>query len=159
MKQRKQIREALGRKSRQLGDMNMTRVFLTIAKEPLSFSELLEKTELSRPVLAKHLRHLEKNLAIYRDTIKPNQTLDAKKVGKIIYRVTLDEIPRILKQALSLLDILSDPFEDKELDEELEKHKRAIAKAIEKYINQYNKTREEGLKADLKNLGVRKVEG
>jgi hypothetical protein len=58
----------------------------------------------------------------------------------------------MLEQALSALNILSEPFEDKELDRELMKHKQAIAKAMTSYIHQLNINRDRALRLDIENL-------
>jgi len=150
-----EMRKALGRKSRRLRDENMAKVFLTIAKEPLSFSELLKKTELSRPVLTNHLRRLERNHAVYRDTIKPNQTLNSEEVGKIVYKAGIDQVPEILRTTLSLIDILSGTLGDMKLDEKLREHKEAIISAIVDYLNEHIRTRKKALELELKGLGVR----
>jgi len=151
----KEITKALGRKSRQLRNENMTRVLLTIAKEPLSFSELLKKTKLSRPVLTNHLRRLERNHAIYRDTIKPNQTLNPDEIGKIVYKAGIDQVPEILRTTLSLIDILSGTLGDMKLDKKLREHKKAIITAIVDYLNEHIRTREKALELELKGLGVK----
>ena len=80
----KQIREAQGEKSRQIGSINEIDILQALVNKPLTFSELLKNTKFSKPVLAKHLRNLMKNGSIYKDTIK----LDEKpeEVGKIVYR-------------------------------------------------------------------------
>lgn len=148
----KELSKALGKKSRHLKNENMIKVFLTIAKEPSSFSELLEKTGLSRPVLSNHLKFLDENLAIYPDIIKRNQTLNPQEIKKVVYRASVDEIPRMLRQALSVLNMLVEPLENKELDRELLKHKQAIAKTITNYLIQLNTNRALALKLDKENL-------
>jgi len=130
----------------------MIKVFLTVTKEPSSFSELLERTGLSRPVLASHLKFLTENLAIYPDTIKRTETLNPQEFGKHVYRASVDVIPRMLEQALSALSILSEPFEDKELNKKLQKHKDEIAKAIYHHIRDLEKKRALELQLERENL-------
>lgn len=56
-------------------------IFLDLLREPLSFTELLEKTQLSRGTLAYHIRELEKERIIER----------VRKNGKRVYQTVLDE--------------------------------------------------------------------
>jgi uncharacterized protein YbaR (Trm112 family) len=148
-----ETRKALGKKSRDQKRDNMIKVFLTIAKEPSSFPELVEKTRLSKSTLFGHLEYLEKKAhAIYRDTIKEDQTLNSEEIGKLVYHVKIDEIPNMLQEGLSLLGILVDPFEDKELDRQLEEHKRKISRLLTHYIDQLRINREQALKLEIENL-------
>jgi DNA-binding transcriptional ArsR family regulator len=135
-------------RKRSEGRTNMIKVFMTIAKKPMSFSELLKETRLSKPVLTDHLRHLEKNLAVYREVIGFDQTPDPKEVGKVVYRPKLDQIPTMLKRSLPVLDVILDVLEDEKLRKELEPHIQAIGNAIIDYLNDHNKRREQGLELD-----------
>jgi len=136
-----ELRKARGQKSRKQRSDNTIRVYLAIAKEPSSFSELQKKTKLSPPVLSSHLKFLTENLAIYPDTIKRHEARNSQEIGKSVYRATVDEIPRMLNEALSALFILSEPFEDKELNRKLVKYKDEIAKAIYHHIKTLEKKR------------------
>jgi len=149
-----ETKKALGRKSRRLKLENRAKVFLTIAKKPSSFSELLTETKLSRASLTQHLKFLEREGAIYRDVIKPNETSNPKEVGKIIYKVKIDEVPEIINETLmvGLETILAVFRENKELYRKLEFHIREINKAICEYLNYLNKTREQALKTELERL-------
>jgi DNA-binding transcriptional ArsR family regulator len=80
------IHEAQGQKSRQIASLNVLHVLEILGEKPSSFSELLRETGFSKPVLSKHLQTLTKERAIYKDTIKSDETSDPREVGKIVYR-------------------------------------------------------------------------
>jgi DNA-binding HxlR family transcriptional regulator len=80
----KRIKESQGEKSRQIGSINELDVLQALVNKPLTFSELLNVTEFSKPVLWKHLKTLMKKGYIYKDTIKLNE--NPEEVGKIVYR-------------------------------------------------------------------------
>ena len=138
----------------------MIRIFMTIAKEPLSFPELHKKLRMSKPTLRiskstlfNHLEYLEKKAkAIYRDTIKADQTLKEEEVGKLVYKLKVDQIPNMLEEALSLLGMLSEPFEDKELDRKFSEYRRAIAELMNDYIIQLKLNRDQALRLEQENL-------
>ena len=120
----------------------MLKIFLLIAKKPSSFKEVVEETGYSKSTVFTHLEFLEKKArAIERDIIKAYQTTNEKDIGKIFYRVSIDEIPHMVEEALSLLSILSEPFGDKELDRQLLEHKKAIADLLNLYLTQLNRNR------------------
>ena len=125
-----ETKKALGKKSRLLKRENRALIYMTIAKEPSSFSELLEKTKLSRSVLTQHLKELENEGLIYKDIIKPTETLDKSQIGKIVYKIK----------------------EDENLRQKLHEYAKEIAKAITQYINQLRASREQSLKAELKRI-------
>lgn len=127
-------KEALGRKSRQLKAQNQTLVFMTIARKDLSFSELLNETRLSRASLAKHLKQLEKDGIIYKDTIKPDETSNPQEIGKIVYKLMEDNFEWFLKQTVEMSLAVQNLFIDEEVKKELKKHSDAIAKIISNYI-------------------------
>jgi DNA-binding transcriptional ArsR family regulator len=122
------LREKLGRRSTKTGIENRTRIFLTIAKEPLSFSQLVEKFkgELSKPVINDHLKVLERQGSIYKDTIKKDETCEPEKVGKVVYRASVHHIGSILMEALSLYDVLSEAFDVEKIRKESERRARNI---------------------------------
>lgn len=135
----------------------MIRVFMAIAQQPMSFSDLHKKLKLSYPVLTDHLQHLEKNLAIYRHIINVGETPDSKEVGKVVYMAKFDQIPTMLRQSLFILDTITDVLEDEQLKKDLELHIRAIGKAVLNYLNDYAKMREKGLEFERKSLEQSKV--
>jgi DNA-binding transcriptional ArsR family regulator len=96
-------KEALGRKSRQLKIQNQNLVFMAVAEMPLSFTELLEKTKLSRASLTQHLKELANLGFIYKDTIKSSEFESIPpEVGKVVYRMKPDEYGDYLKQAIEI---------------------------------------------------------
>jgi DNA-binding transcriptional ArsR family regulator len=139
-------KEALGRKSRQLKTQNRALVYMAIAKEPLSFTELLEKTKLSRASLTLHLKELENEGLIYKDIIKPTETLDKSQIGKIVYKIKEDEIENFLMQTINMNFTIADLVEDENLKRKLNEYAKEIAKAITQYINQLRTVREQNLK-------------
>jgi DNA-binding transcriptional regulator GbsR (MarR family) len=129
-KEDERIREAQGQKSRQTARLNAIRVFVALVKKPLTFSELLKETGFSKPVLTKHLKTWMKEDAIYKDTIKPDETANAMEVGKIVYRcISKHIIPDI---ALVIETTLQMPKPDwsEESKAELKTHFEGIAKII-----------------------------
>jgi DNA-binding transcriptional ArsR family regulator len=145
-------KEALGRKSRQLKTQNRALVYMAIAKEPLSFTELLEKTKLSRASLTLHLKELENEGLIYKDIIKPTETLDKSQIGKIVYKIKEDEMENFLLQTINMNFTIADLVEDENLRQRLHEYAKEIAKAITQYVNQLRASREQSLKAELKRI-------
>ena len=124
------IREAQGERSKTIASQNRLIVFLTLVDKPLTFSELLKKTEFSRPVLAKHLRILQKRGSILKDTVKYGETSNPEEIGKIVYRVKTSEvIPDIVKALQQMLRMPS-PKWDEELKAEIFLHYEEIAKIL-----------------------------
>jgi DNA-binding transcriptional ArsR family regulator len=145
-------KEALGRKSRQLKAQNRALVYMAIAKEPLSFTELLEKTKLSRASLTLHLKELENEDLIYKDIIKPTETLDKSQIGKIVYKIKEDETENFLLQTIEMNFTIANLVEDENLKQKLHEYAKEIAKAITQYVNQLRASREQRLKAELKRI-------
>jgi len=143
------IKKAQGEKSRRLASQNLAKIYLKIAEKPLSFSELLNETELSKPILMKHLRTLLKEQLIYKDTIKPTETLDKSQIGKIVYKIKEDEMENFLMQTIHMNFTIAELVEDENLRQKLNEYAREIAKAITQYINQLRTVREQNLKAEL----------
>jgi DNA-binding transcriptional regulator GbsR (MarR family) len=131
-KKDERIREAQGQKSRQTARLNEIRVLLAIIDKPLTFSELLKETGFSKPVLAKHLKTWRKENAIYKDTIKPDETANPKEVGKIVYRSNPKELTSLIVKALESTLQMPKPDWDQEMKAELKKHFEGIAKLISK---------------------------
>jgi len=146
------IKEAQGRKSRRIANENLAKVFLTIAQKPSSFSELLEKTELSKPILMKHLRTLQEKDAIYKDTIKLIDTLNSSEIGKNVYKIKEDEMESFLLEAVNTNFTIADLVEDEELRQKLNGYAREIAKAIFDYVTGLRASREQSLKAELERI-------
>jgi DNA-binding transcriptional regulator GbsR (MarR family) len=142
-------KEALGRKSRQLKTQNRALVYMAIAKEPLSFTELLEKTKLSRASLTLHLKELESEDLIYKDIIKPTETLDKSQIGKIVYKIKEDEMENFLMQTIHMNFTIAELVEDENLKQKLNEYAKEIAKAIIQYVNQLKASREQSQKAEL----------
>jgi len=146
------IREALGRKSRQLKTQNQALVYMAIAKKQLSFSELLNETKLSRASLTHHLKLLENEDVIYKDIIKPIDTLNRSEIGKIVYKVKEDEMESFLMEAVNTNFTIADLVEDEELRQKLNGYAKEIAKAIFRYLNDLRANREQSLKAELERI-------
>lgn len=146
------IKEAQGRKSRRIASENLTRVFLTIAQEPSSFSELLKKIKLSSPILMKHLKTLRSKDAIYRDIIKPTETANPKEIGKIVYKIKEDEMESFLMQAIHMNFTIADLVDDEELEEKLRGYAKEILYAIMEYVNKLRAKREQRLKKELERI-------
>jgi DNA-binding transcriptional ArsR family regulator len=147
-----ETKKALGKKSRLLKRENRALIYMTIAKEPSSFSELLEKTKLSRSVLTQHLKELENEGLIYKDIIKPIETLDKSQIGKIVYKIKEDEMENFLLQTIEMNFTIANLVEDENLRQKLHEYAKEIAKAITQYINQLKASREQSLKAELKRI-------
>jgi len=146
------IREALGRKSRQLKAQNQALVYMAIAKKQLSFSELLNETKLSRASFTHHLKLLENEDVIYKDIIKPTDTLNRSEIGKIVYKVKEDEMESFLMEAVNTNFTIADLVEDEELRQKLNGYAKEIAKAIFRYLNDLRANREQSLKAELERI-------
>jgi len=146
------IREALGRKSRQLKTQNQALVYMTIAKKQLSFSELLNETKLSRASLTHHLKLLENEDLIYKDIIKPIDTFNRSEIGKIVYKVKEDEMQSFLEQTVMMNFTIADLVEDEEKRQELHGYAKKIAVVISQYLNELRADREPSLKAELKRI-------
>jgi DNA-binding transcriptional ArsR family regulator len=147
-----ETKKALGKKSRLLKRENRALIYMTIAKEPSSFSELLEKTKLSRSVLTQHLKELENEGLIYKDIIKPIETLDKSQIGKIVYKIKEDEMENFLMQTIDMNFTIADLVEDENLRQKLHEYAKEIAKAITQYVNQLRTVREQSLKAELERI-------
>jgi DNA-binding transcriptional regulator GbsR (MarR family) len=130
------IREAQGQKSRQTARLNEIRVLLALVEKPLTFSELLKETGFSKPVLTKHLKTWMKEDAIYKDTIKPDETANTMEVGKIVYRCISKTIVPDIVAALEKTLQMPKPDWDEEMKAELKRHFEGIAKII---LNEYEK--------------------
>jgi DNA-binding transcriptional regulator GbsR (MarR family) len=137
-KKDERIREAQGQKSRQTARLNGIRVLLTLIKKPLTFSELLKETGFSKPVLTKHLKTWMKEEAIYKDTIKPDETANPMEVGKIVYRSISKQIIPDIVAAMETTLQMPNPDWDEETKAELKRHFEGIAKIM---LNEYEKIR------------------
>jgi len=137
-KKDERIREAQGQKSRQTARLNEIRVLLALIKKPLTFSELLKETGFSKPVLTKHLKTWAKENAIYKDTIKPDETTNPLEVGKIVYRSISKQIIPDIVAAMETTLQMPNPDWDEESKAELKRHFEGIAKIM---LNEYEKIR------------------
>ena len=146
------IREALGRKSRQLKAQNQALVYMAIAKKLLSFSELLNETKLSRASFTHHLKLLENEDVIYKDIIKPTDTLNRSEIGKIVYKVKADEMEKFLMEAINTNFTIADLVEDENYRQELNGYAKKIAEAIYRYLTELRAFREQSLKAELERI-------
>jgi DNA-binding transcriptional ArsR family regulator len=144
-----ETKKALGKKSRLLKRENRALIYMTIAKEPSSFSELLEKTKLSRSVLTQHLKELENEGLIYKDIIKPTETLDKSQIGKIVYKIKEDEMENFLMETITMNFTIADLVEDEKLKQKLNEYAKEIAKTFIQYVNRVRASREQSLKAEL----------
>jgi len=124
------IREAQGRKSRQTAKLHQLDLLLAIINKPSTFSQLLKKTGLSKPVLAKHLKFWRDREIIYKDTIKRTEATNPKDVGKVVYRaIPAEPIPEMVAAMETMLQ-LPKPHWQRESEAKLRKHLEAIAEII-----------------------------
>ena len=121
------IREAQGEKSRQTARVNGIRVLQALMR-PLTFSELQEETELSKPVLSKHLRTWINEDTIYKDTIKRDETTNPKEIGKIVYRANSKLVIPDIVAAIEHTLHLTNPKFDEEAKAGIKRHLEEIAK-------------------------------
>lgn len=129
-KKDERIREAQGQKSKQTARMNQIRVLQAVTGTPLTFSELLRVTGFSKPVLTKHLKTWMKENAIYKDTIKPDETTNPMDVGKIVYRsypkIIIPDIVAAMERTLEM----PKPNWSEESKAELNRHFEEVARII-----------------------------
>lgn len=140
------IREAQGQKSRQTARLNEIRVLQASKEKPLTFSELLKETGFSKPVLAKHLKTWMRENAIYKDTIKPDETTNPKEVGKIVYRSNSKQIIPDIIGALERTLQMPKPDWDEESKAELKTYFDGIARLILKQWDKLQMNRRAKLK-------------
>jgi DNA-binding transcriptional ArsR family regulator len=126
------IREAQGEKSKTIARQNRLVIFLTLIDKPLTFSELLRETGVSRPVLAKHLKVLQRNGSIDKDTVKQDETTNPAEIGKIVYRVKTEMIIPDIVKALEHTLKMPNPKWDEDLKTELYQHYEGIASILVK---------------------------
>lgn len=134
-------------------EVNRTKVYMTIAKKPQTFTQLLNSTKLSRASLTYHLQTLQKEDMIYKDTIKLTDTLDHKEVGSIVYKIKEDEMEKFLMETVMIsLPTILNMIEDDKTRERLERAVKDITEAILNYVNDLRATREQSLKEELKRV-------
>jgi DNA-binding HxlR family transcriptional regulator len=126
------IREAQGQKSKAIANRNQLLVFLTLVEKPLNFSELVENTGFSRPVLAKHLKNLQKIGSIEKDTIKLDETSNPEQVGKVVYKVRANQVVPDIVRAIERALQMPKPNWDDESKAELYRHYEGIARILMK---------------------------
>jgi DNA-binding transcriptional regulator GbsR (MarR family) len=126
----KRTHEAQGQRSKTIASQNQLFIFLTLIDRPLTFSELLKETGFSRPVLAKHLKVLQKKGSITKDTVKQGETSNSKEIGKVVYRVKTSEIVPLIMKALEHTLKMPNPKWDEELKAELERYYEGIASVV-----------------------------
>lgn len=140
-----ELKKRLGQKSRRLRNENRMKVFLTIAKKPSMFSELLENKDvgLCRATLSEHLKSLKRDTMIYR-------VIDGN--DRIVYKAKIDEVPEILMQSVmvGLSSIISLCDEDEKTKAELRFYAEKLSNVAMKYINKYRTHREQALKLEKK---------
>jgi len=111
-------REAQGRKSRQLGNLNQTRILSLLSQQPSTFTELHGKTGLSKPVLSNHLNGLREK-GFVEKTLENDQ---------IVYKLVSEEKVRNEIKA-DLFDIITYIFP----------LTRALSPAIDKFVENLTK--------------------
>jgi len=126
----KRIREAQGQRSKTIANVNQLHVFLTLLRQPLTFSELLKETGFSKPVLAKHLRALQADGCICKDTVKADETSNPKEVGKVVYRIISNQILPLIVEAIEKTLQMPKPDWDEKSKVELRLHFEGIARVM-----------------------------
>jgi len=105
------------------------RIFNILMEKRMSFSELLQETGFSRPVLTKHLKELQRDSTIYKDTIKRDETSDHEEVGKIVYALAPeDAIEMFAKQMVEMNSVIPYLDIDEGTKEKIQEHYDAIAR-------------------------------
>jgi DNA-binding transcriptional ArsR family regulator len=133
--------------------VNRAKVYMAIAKKPQTFTQLLDSTKLSRASLTYHLQTLQNEDMIYKDTIKPTETLNRAEVGNIVYKIKEDEMEKFLMETVMIsLPVILNVIEDNEVRERLERDVEDITKAIVDYVNDLRASREHALKEELKRI-------
>jgi hypothetical protein len=156
----KERRKAQGRNSKRTRLENMMNIYGEIAKEELTSKELQTRTGLPKSTLSENLDYLEKEMrAIEGHRINATETPDKEKIGRIIFRVTVDQIPNMIEEALSLLSILVEPFQSvedspraKKLDKEFTYYRNKITELLTNYIIQLKNNREKALRLEIENM-------
>jgi DNA-binding transcriptional ArsR family regulator len=150
------IREAQGEKSRHMARLNHMLIFQALTR-PLTFSELQQETELSKPVLSKHLRTMMNDDSIYKDTIKRDETTNPKEVGKIVYRANAKMIIPDIVDGIDRTLNLTTKFDEK-AKAEVRRHLEEIAKIALKQWDTIGVSRRGDLKKqDKMVLAIKKV--
>lgn len=126
----KRIREAQGQRSKTIANVNQLHVFLTLLRQPLTFSELLKETGFSKPVLAKHLRALQADGCICKDTVKADETSNPKEVGKVVYRIISNQVLPLIVEAIEKTLQMPKPDWDEKSKVELRLHFEGIARVM-----------------------------
>ena len=140
------IREAQGEKSRKLAFSNRLGIYLRLYDKPLTFSELLDVTGFSKPVLTKHLKTLQAKGWIEKDTIKQAETERPEEIGKMVYRMNAElVIPSLVDSLKWYLKIPSEKW-DPEIRNEVLRHYEGIAGLIVKQYKKFH-TRDRELKS------------
>jgi DNA-binding transcriptional regulator GbsR (MarR family) len=150
------IREAQGEKSRHIARLNQILIFQALTR-PLTFSELQQETELSKPVLSKHLRTMMNHDSIFKDTIKRDETADPKEIGKIVYRANAKIIIPDIVDGIDRTLNLTTRFDEK-AKAEVRRHLEEIAKIALEQWNKIGVSRRADLKKHDKSvLAIKKV--
>jgi hypothetical protein len=124
-----------GQRSKRIGSNNEKCVFQFVSLNSPSFSELLNDTGFSKPVLSKHLGSLQRAGYIFKDTVKPHETRDPHEIGKIVYRSTNEQIERFVNDFFALqyetavLDKMEKDVKDKMLE-----HYKANAQFLSEWL-------------------------
>ena len=81
---RKDIKEALGRKSRQIGIETDTKIMRELFNQPLTFGELHKRIGVSKPVLSEHLKKLQKQKLVKKMLVNDKLVWDVRSRGYTI---------------------------------------------------------------------------
>jgi hypothetical protein len=127
-----------GEKSKEIGAENELMISRLISENKPTFSELLVLSGLSRPILAKHLKSLLKVGFIFKDTVKPKETDDRKRIGRIVYKVNSSVIDDFMKHFVEVRVKISDLGLSEEMKKQLQMHYDAIAEIWSKYLKEMN---------------------
>jgi hypothetical protein len=132
---KKEKRGLQGQASILKGGENEMRVFSIIAKDKPTFPELEKKSGLSRPVLYVHCGNLLKSGFIFKDTVKPHESDDPDRVGKIVFKPVGSLMEQFTRNFVEMRMKTSDLIEfDEDTKRELEKHYDAIAKIWNEWL-------------------------
>jgi hypothetical protein len=119
------------------GAENSAYILGIIQDKSPTLPELRKLSGLSRPALYNHLRELIRDNSVFKDTVKPDETDDPKRIGKVVYKTDKNRVESFVRQFLELrMRTLAAPM-SKEMKKELEAHYDAIAKILSEFAKEW----------------------